>query len=319
MRIIVTGAAGFIGSHLSQKLKKLGHDVAGIDCFTDYYNRALKELNAADLKEDGIEMLQLDLAEDSLEQILDGAEVIYHFAAQPGNSPNTTFEMYLRNNIIATRRLTDTARQVATLKCFVNVSTSSVYGKQATDPEDIAPKPISPYGVTKLAAEQLVLAYQRDKGFPACSIRIFSVYGPRERPEKLYPILIHSILADKEFPLFEGSREHSRSFTYIDDALKGFIAVLEHVDESCGEIFNIGSDIEITTGRGIEIVEEIMGKKAKIALKPKRPGDQIRTYANIGKARRILGYAPTTHPEEGLRKEVEWYEQKVFGKVSVYE
>ena len=208
--------------------------------------------------------------------------------------------------------------QVPTLKCFINTATSSVYGKQATDSEDIAAKPISHYGVTKLAAEQLVLAYQRDKGFPVCSIRIFSVYGPRERPEKLYPLLIHSILTDKEFPLFEGSAEHSRSFTYIDDALQGFIAVLDHIDESMGEIFNIGSDIEITTGRGIEIVEEIMGKKANIALKPKRPGDQIRTYANIDKARRILGYAPVTPPEEGLRKEVEWYKQKVFGKVKVY-
>lgn len=318
MRIIVTGAAGFIGSHLSQKLKNLGHEVIGMDCFTDYYSRALKELNAADLRKDGVEILTLDLAEDSLEKVLDGAEIIYHFAAQPGNSPTTTFETYLRNNIIATRHLVEPAMQLSTLRCFVNVSTSSVYGKHATDPEDVAPKPISHYGVTKLAAEQLVLAYQRDKGFPACSIRIFSVYGPRERPEKLYPKLIHSILVNKEFPLFEGSREHSRSFTYIDDALRGFIAVLDHVDECLGEIFNIGSDIEITTGRGIEIVEDIMGKKAKIALKPRRPGDQIRTHANIDKARRILGYAPTTPPEEGLRKEIEWFEQKVFGKVEVY-
>lgn len=313
MKIIVTGAAGFIGSHLAQKLHKLGHEVVGIDCFTDYYSRALKELNVADLEEDGIEVLELDLAEAPLEDALNGCEAVYHFAAQPGNSPSTSFETYLRNNIIATRRLAEAAVQISSLQCFVNVSTSSVYGQQATEPEDVAPQPISSYGVTKLAAEQLVLAYQRDKGFPACSIRIFSVYGPRERPDKLYPKLIHSILADQEFPLFEGSREHSRTFTYIEDALQGFSAVLEHRDACLGEIFNIGSDIEITTGRGIEIVEEILGKKAKLVIQPKRPGDQIRTHTNIEKARRLLGYAPTTPPEEGLRAEVEWYKQKVFG------
>lgn len=317
MRIIVTGAAGFIGSHLAQKLKTFGHQVVGIDCFTDYYNRALKELNAADLREDGIELLKLDLAEDPLEEVLDGVEAVYHFAAQPGNSSAISFETYLRNNLIATRRLTETAMKVSSLKCFVNVSTSSVYGKHATDPEDVAPKPISYYGVTKLAAEQLVLSYAREKGFPACSIRIFSVYGPRERPDKLYPKLIRSILADEEFPLFEGSREHSRSFTYIDDAIQGFIAVLEHVDGCIGEIFNIGSDIAITTGQGMEIVEEIMGQKAQIVLRPKRAGDQLHTHANIDKARRVLGYAPTTLPKDGLRAEVEWYKQKVFGKVEL--
>lgn len=315
MKIIVTGAAGFIGSHLAQKLHKLGHEVVGIDCFTDYYSRALKELNVADLAEDGIEVLELDLAEVPLEDALDGCEALYHFAAQPGNSPSTPFETYLRNNIIATRRLAEAAMHISSLQCFVNVSTSSVYGQQATEPEDVAPQPISHYGVTKLAAEQLVLAYQRDKGLPACSIRIFSVYGPRERPDKLYPKLIHSILADQEFPLFEGSREHSRTFTYIEDALQGFSAVLEHRDACLGEIFNIGSDIEITTGRGIEIVEEILGKKAKLVIKPKRPGDQLRTHTNIEKARKILGYAPVTTPEEGLQAEVEWYTQKVFAKI----
>ncbi len=314
MKILITGAAGFIGSHLAQKLCKLGHHIVGIDCFTNYYSRKLKELNAAEVRKDGIDILELDLAEDTLEDVVEGCDVVYHFAAQPGNSPSISFETYLRNNLLATRRLAETAMQTADLKCFVNVSTSSVYGKQATDPEDVAAKPISYYGVTKLAAEQLVLAYQRDKGFPACSIRIFSVYGPRERPDKLYPKLIHSMLADEEFPLYEGSREHSRSFTYIDDALQGFAAVLDYMEDCRGEIINIGSDIEITTDQGIEIVENIIGKKARIVVKPKRPGDQLRTHAHIKKARRILGYAPVTPPEEGLQAEVEWYRQRVFGK-----
>ena len=317
MRIIITGAAGFIGSHLAQTLKKRGHEVIGIDCFTDYYSRALKELNATALRDDGIQISPLDLVEDPLEEALGGAEIVYHFAAQPGNLPSIAFETYLRNNIVATRRLTEAAMQVDSLKCFINVATSSVYGKQATDPEDVAPKPISYYGVTKLAAEQLVLAQQRDKGFPACSIRIFSVYGPRERPEKLYPKLIDSILHEQEFPLFEGSLEHSRSFTYVDDAVQGFVAVLDHIDDCIGEIFNIGSDIEITTGRGIQIVEDLIGRKAKMVMKPRRSGDQVRTYANIDKAKRILGYAPLTTPEEGLRAEVEWYQRHVFGKIDL--
>ncbi len=317
MKILVTGAAGFIGSHLAQKFASLGHNVVGVDCFTDYYSRALKELNAADLKKDGVELLRSDLAEDPLDEIVRDVDAIFHLAAQPGNSERISFETYLRNNLIATRRLADAALKVPTLKGFVNIATSSVYGKHATDSEDVAPKPISHYGVTKLAAEQLVLAYAREKGFPACSVRIFSVYGPRERPDKLYSKLIRCILENEEFPLFEGSLEHSRSFTYIEDVLKGFVAISNNFDTCAAEIFNIGSDIEITTGDGIRIVEQIMGKKAKLAHKPRRPGDQLRTHANIDKAKQMLGYAPLTPPEEGLRAQVEWYQQKVWGKVTV--
>lgn len=315
MRILVTGAAGFIGSHLAEMLADDGHEVVGIDCFSPYYSRALKELNAADVRAKGVELLELDLAEDPLEAALDGVEVVCHLAAQPGISAITSFEDYLRNNLIATRRLAETAMDSPTLKCFINVATSSVYGKHATDTEETAPKPTSYYGVTKLAAEQLVMAYQRDKGFPACSLRLFSVYGPRERPEKLYPKLIGCILADTEFPLFEGSLGHTRSFTYVGDILEGFRAALGHLDACVGEIFNIGSDAEFATAHGIEIVEGILDRKARFRELPPRPGDQLCTCANIDKARRILGYNPTTAPEDGLRTEVEWYKQKVFGKI----
>jgi len=314
MNILVTGAAGFVGSHLAQRLAHDGHEVTGLDCFTEYYSRALKNLNAADVEADGVEILRLDLAEDALENALNGVEVVYHLAAQPGISATTPFETYERNNIVATNRLVLAAMATDSLRCFVNVATSSVYGKHATDSEETAPKPTSYYGVTKLAAEQLVMAFHREKGFPACSLRLFSVYGPRERPEKLYPRLIGSILGDTKCPLYEGSREHSRSFTFIDDIITGFCAVLDNVDACLGEIFNIGSDIETTTGRAIEIVEEIMGKKAQFEAKPKRPGDQLRTHANIDKARRVLGYRPVTEPRDGLAAEVEWYREKMFGK-----
>jgi len=312
MNILVTGAAGFIGSHLAERLAEMGHNVSGVDCFTDYYDRRLKELNARDAVAKGVRMLELDLARDELESALEGVGAVFHCAAQPGISETTPFEAYVRNNIIATRRLAETAMASPGLRCFVNVSTSSVYGKHATDTEDAPPKPTSYYGVTKLAAEQLVLAYQREEEFPACSLRLFSVYGPRERPEKLYPKLIRSILAGTAFPLYEGSLEHSRSFTYIDDAVQAFTALLDHVDECVGEIINIGSDVEMTTARGIEIIEAIMGKKAKLALQPPRPGDQLRTCANIEKARRLLGYAPKTELEEGLKAEIDWYAGRVF-------
>jgi nucleoside-diphosphate-sugar epimerase len=315
MKILVTGAAGFVGSHLAERLSERGHDVVGLDCFSDYYPRVLKELNARDVSEKGAPVLELDLAADDLAPPLAGVEVVYHLAAQPGISATTPFRDYVRNNIDATFRLLEAAKNLPTLRCFVNVSTSSVYGAHATDSEETPPKPTSYYGVTKLAAEQLVLAYSREQGFPAASLRLFSVYGERERPEKLYPKLIRAILEKREFPLYEGSEKHSRSFTYIGDIIDGFVSVLENLDKCLGEIFNIGSDIEITTGEGIRIVEEIMGEKAKRRIVPKRPGDQLRTHANIDKARRILGYSPKVTPEEGLRAEIEWYRERIFNRI----
>ena len=317
MRILVTGAAGFIGSHLSEGLAGRGHQVVGLDCFTDFYARSLKQENARDLAGCGVEVHPLDLAKDDLAAILDGVDVIYHCAAQPGISESTSFDEFLRDNLIATQRLAEAATRVDSLVAFVNVSTSSVYGEVATENEKTPPKPTSNYGVTKLAAEQLVLSYQRSKRLPACSLRLFSVYGPRERPEKLYPRLIGSILRNEPFPLFEGSRDHSRSFTYVADIVSGLIAVLDHLDACQGQIFNIGSDIEITTGQGIEIVEEIIGRSARIDVRPSRSGDQLRTHADITKARRVLGYSPETTALDGLRAEVEWYESRILGNSDI--
>ena len=317
MKILVTGAAGFIGSHLAERLIDLGHSVQGVDCMTDYYPRRLKELNANELRKKGITILPLDLASDDLTKVARNAEVVYHLAAQPGISPLIPFETYARNNITATYRLLETLKNSSSLRAFINISTSSVYGRDATGSETSEPKPISDYGVTKLAAEQLVLSSQRNKGFPAFSMRLFSVYGPRERPDKLYVQLIRCILEDKEFPLFEESEHHLRSFTYVGDIVDGLIEALHRLDQCMGEIFNIGTDTAITTGEGIRIVENIIGKPVKIARKPKRAGDQLKTHANIGKARVVLDYNPVTTAKAGLEKEVEWYTQDIHNKLSL--
>jgi nucleoside-diphosphate-sugar epimerase len=315
MRILVTGAAGFIGSHLCERLCSLGHQVVGLDCFSPYYARALKELNAQDVRAAGADLLELDLATDDLSNVVEGVQAVYHLAAQPGIAEHVPFCDYERNNVQATHRLLQALLGAPSLKLFVNVGTSSIYGADATRDETAAPEPTSYYGVTKLAAEQLALALCRDRGFPACSLRLFSVYGPRERPEKLYPKLIRAILEGQEFPLFEGSREHLRSFTYVGDIIDGFCAVLEHHDVVLGEILNIGTDTAITTGEGIDLVQEIIGQEARIVTRPRRSGDQLRTHANIAKAQRLLSYEPRVSPREGLAASVRWYRDRIWGKV----
>jgi len=315
MNILVTGAAGFIGSHLAERLIDLGHSVRGLDCFTDYYARALKELNASQIKDKGVVFLPLDLAEDDLSSAVRGVEIVYHAAAQPGISATTTFETYARNNITATYRLLEAVKRSPSFRGFINISTSSVYGADAVGDETTEPKPTSYYGVTKLAAEQLVLAHTRDQGLPACSLRLFSVYGPRERPEKLYFKLISYIFQDREFPLCEGSEHHLRSYTYVADAIDGLVASLDNFDRCIGEIFNIGTDVTLTTEEGIRTVEEVIGKPAKMVTVPRRAGDQFKTHANIEKARRLLGYDPTTTLREGAEKMVEWYERHILGKI----
>ena len=314
MNIVVTGAAGFIGSHLAETLARQGHTVVGIDSFTDYYSARLKQANADAVEAAGVTLHRLDLTCDHLDAALDGVEFVFHFAGQPGISATTPLADYVRNNLLAMDHLLLACQRQSTLRCFVNVGTSSIYGRHAYDSEETPPKPTSYYGVTKLASEQLALAFQREQGFPACSLRIFSVIGPRERPEKLYPKLIRSILMDEPFPLFEGSTEHSRSYSYVGDIVEGFTAVLDRPEQVIGEIINMGSDVEMTTGQGIAIIEKIMGKKATFDMKPKRPGDQLHTCANIGKAKRLLGYAPHTTLEEGLAAEVEWYANDIYGR-----
>ena len=313
MKILVTGVAGAIGSHVAEALVAAGHSVVGVDAYTPYYSRTIKEITTADIKASGVEVRELDLCTDDLDRLLEEIEVIYHFAAQPGISATTPFADYVNNNIYATQRLLEAARKSSTLKLFVHISTSSVYGKNANDDETMELKPTSYYGVTKMAAEQLAMAFYRDKQLPVTVLRLFSVYGERERPEKLYHKIIRDALNGTVFTLYEGAEHHVRSFTYVEDIVRGCLLVLDHTDTAVGEIFNLGNDRTITTGDGIKIIEGLLGHPIEIERVPKRPGDQQETAAKIDKARRILGYSPQTQPEEGLKKELEWYRSKLLG------
>lgn len=308
MKILVTGAVGFIGSHVAERLNSLGHEVVGIDNFNDYYSLELKNLNAKVLHQKGVSVIKKDLRDQDLTECLPkDINYIFHFAAQPGISQTSTFEDYFSNNILATKNLIDYAQACNDLKLFVNIGTSSIYGIQATFPEDVAPKPASHYGVTKLAAEQLVLQKSREQQMKACSLRLYSVIGPRERPEKMYTKLISLGLQQKAFPLFQDSDKHLRSFTYVGDIVDGVVSVIDNEAKVDGEIINLGTEAEYTTKQGIEAVEQVLGRPITLNIIPKRPGDQLRTKANIDKARKLLNYNPQTTLLEAVEKQVEWY------------
>lgn len=310
MNVLVTGAAGFIGSHTAEKLASIGFNVTGIDNLSSYYSKQLKLLNVASLKDNGVEFIEMDLRDvDQYKKLLSHFDYMFHFAAQPGLSATSTFNDYLSNNVTATHELTGFAKKNNNLRLFVNISTSSVYGLDATKDETAAPMPASHYGVTKLSAEQLVLAESRSGFFTACSLRLYSVYGPRERPDKLYTKLIKAALENKPFTLIEGSLQHKRSFTYVGDIVDGISKVINKEEIVNNEIFNIGTSVQHTTADGIETVETLTGKKIRFEMLPQRQGDQLSTKAIINKARNMLNYDPQTSLHEGILQQIKWFEK----------
>ncbi len=314
MKILVTGTAGAIGSHVAERLASLGHQVIGVDSFDDYYDIEIKQMNSSEVEEKGVVIYTRDLSKDDIFDLVEATDVIFHFAAQPGISATTTLDRYMDNNVRATHRLLEAARRSERLKMFFHISTSSVYGAYANGDETAEPHPISDYGRTKLAAEQLAMAYHQDEGVPVSVLRLFSVYGERERPEKFFHKLIRAIYADEDVPLYEGSDRHLRSFTHVSDVVDACVLALGDLDAVRGEIFNVGNDKTSTTGEGIEIIEGIIGKKAKIKTMPRRLGDQQETSANITKIRTVLGYEPKVSLKEGLSRQVKWYRTKILGR-----
>lgn len=304
---IVTGAAGFVGSHLSELLIKNGHSVIGMDAFIPYYPRTIKEDNLATLRTlPEFTLHEVDFRTDDLAVLMQGADVIFHLAAQAGLLKSwSDFDSYMTCNVQATQRLLEAAAAQETLPHFINISTSSAYGRFATGDETSALKPVSPYGITKLAAENLCWAYADKDGLPVSVARLYSVYGPRQRPDMGYNIFIHAILNDESITIF-GDGEDSRSNTYVTDCARGIMLIMDHADKSIGETFNIGGGEEVTVHQVIEMIEEFSGKRAITQSGPKRPGDQKRTMADIGKAKRLLGYSPSVSIQDGLRAQFEW-------------
>jgi UDP-glucuronate 4-epimerase len=305
MRIVVTGAAGFIGSSLAETLVEGGHEVVGVDAFIDYYPRPMKEANLEGLLQTpGFTFTELDLRTADLDAVIDGADAVIHEAAMAGLMRSwTDLELYASCNILATNRLIEAALR-ARVGRFVLASTSSVYGREAVGDEDRPLEPSSPYGITKLAAEKLVLAHSATSGLPGTIIRYFSIYGPRQRPDMAYHRFIESML-DKEPITVFGDGEQSRSNTFIDDAVRGTILALERGE--VGGIYNIGGGRTITLNEAIALIAGHLDVEPVIERRPARPGDQRHTSADIGRARAILGYEPTVLPADGLAHQVAWH------------
>jgi nucleoside-diphosphate-sugar epimerase len=305
---LVTGAAGFVGSHLSQELLRRGHRVIGVDAFIPYYPRLLKELNLAPLRaQPGFHFHELDLRSDELVPLFaEGVDVIFHLAAQAGLLRSwQEFESYMSCNMLATQRLLAAATTVESHPHFLHISTSSVYGRFATGDESSSLAPISPYGITKLAAEHLVQAYSSNFGLPITILRLFSVYGPGQRPDMGYNIFIDRLLKGETITI-DGDGTDSRSNTYVEDVVQGLVRAFEQPSQSQGEIFNIGGGEEINVMQILEILQELSSIEARTTHGPRRPGDQRRTAADITKARQKLGYVPQTTIVEGLRAQLAW-------------
>lgn len=309
MHIVVTGAAGFIGSHTAERLALEGHRVTGLDCFAPYYDLSQKRRNATRLTELGIPVCEVDLATDPLTDVLDvldGVDGVVHLAAQPGLSPATHRRAFVRNNVTATERLMHAVGRQSSVRALVHASSSSVYGADATVPEDAPLKPTSIYGRTKLEAERIVQRASDEAAWDACVVRLFSVYGPRERPEKLIPKAIRSALTGSAFPLFRGSERHRRSYTYVADAVDGLVAALHRIDRCAGHAVNVGAPTSVSTLDVLRCVADVTGRPLCIDRVPARDGDQQRTEACIDKARRLLEVEPSTPLREGVAAEVQW-------------
>ncbi len=303
---LVTGAAGFIGSHLAEQLLMEGRRVVGLDCFTDYYPRPAKEANLAVLRNmPGFSFVEADLRTAALEPLLadHGVEIVFHNAAMPGLVRSwAEFDGYMTCNLLATQRLLEAIRRVG-IGHLVHASTSSVYGQDASGDETMPLRPVSPYGVTKLAAENLVRAYAENFGTQYTILRYYSVYGPRQRPDMGYHLFINAILQGQPITLF-GDGTQSRGNTYVTDVVAANLAAMAH--GPAGEAFNIGGGVEITANDLIARLETIIARKAIIRRAPSRAGEQSRTLADISKAQRVLGWSPTVGLDEGLRAQVDW-------------
>lgn len=303
---LVTGAAGFIGSHLTERLLADGHVVTGVDCFTDYYDTALKRRNLEKaLAHPRFRLLELDLGAADLAELPD-VQVVFHQAAQAGvrASWGRDFASYVHHNVLATQRVLE-RYQDAKLERFVYASSSSVYGDAERYPtdEELLPRPFSPYGVTKLAGEHLVLLYGRNFGLPVAALRYFTVYGPRQRPDMAFHKFCRAMILGQPIAVY-GDGKQSRDFTFIDDAIEANVRAWQQ--SAPQGVYNVGGGSQVDVLETIAMLEKALDVKAKIDFQPRPPGDPLRTRADAARIRRDLGFAPSVPIERGLAAEAEW-------------
>jgi nucleoside-diphosphate-sugar epimerase len=307
MKALVTGAAGFIGSHLTAALLDRGAAVVGLDCFTDYYARATKEKNLEEntLREQ-FRFVENSIAGADLPTLLDGVTHVFHLAAQAGvrKSWGKDFATYTVNNVEATQILLE-ACVGRSIERFVYASSSSVYGDAVAIPmrEDALPQPLSPYGVTKLAAEHLCMLYHANYAVPACAMRYFTVYGPRQRPDMAFHRFIKAALREEPISLY-GDGAQTRDFTFVADAAAATIAAGERGVP--GRAYNIGGGSRVSMNDVLTIIERVTGHPLRINREAAQKGDMRDTYADTARARQDLGFAPAVSLEEGIQAEYRW-------------
>ncbi len=302
MRYVVTGAAGFIGSQLARALVDAGHDVAGVDCFTDYYAESEKEENAR-----GLDVRRLDLVDEALG--LDGVDGIFHLAGQPGvRSFGDVFPTYVRRNVLATHAVLEAAARAGVR--VVLASSSSIYGEAEAypTPEDVTPRPISPYGITKLACEHLTRAYGSQFGLDAVVLRYFTVYGPRQRPDMFFRRVCEALLAGDTVEIY-GSGAQSRSFTYVGDVVEATIAAMERAP--AGAVYNVGGGEEASMLEAIAVLEQVSGLALDVRHVDEAKGDVARTRADVTRIGRELGWHPGTGLEDGITRMWSWASARV--------
>jgi UDP-glucose 4-epimerase len=312
MKALVTGAAGFIGSHLSEALLSQGLEVVGLDCFTDYYPRALKEQNLQLLRGTrGFTFIEAALQSADLAPILRGVTHVYHLAAQAGvrKSWGKDFAAYTTNNIDATQRLLEAAKDLR-LTRFVYASSSSVYGDAVSIPmrEDAVPLPVSPYGVTKLAAEHLCGLYCVSHGLPAVSLRFFTVYGPRQRPDMAFNRFLRAAHLGEPITLY-GDGTQTRDFTFVGDIVAALSAAGSQGRP--GGVYNIGGGSRVSMNDVLRLVERIVGRPLNVRREPPQKGDMQHTFADTSRARGELGFAPSATLESGLAAESDWIRRQL--------
>jgi len=321
--MVITGAAGFIGSHLTDRLLADGHTVVGIDSFEDYYPRAIKEANlegaranpAFTLHEANILELAAEAAPGSpkaggaegsaLAALLRGCACVYHLAAQAGvrASWGSSFEVYTRNNVLATQQLLE-ACVAAGVPKVIYASSSSVYGDQDELPlrEDMVPRPRSPYGVTKLAGEHLCVLYNANYELDTVSLRFFTVYGPRQRPDMAFDKFIRAMLEGREIVMY-GDGTQTRDFTYVDDIVEGLVRAQKATP---GAVMNLGGGNRVRLAEAIATLGEVLRVRPRLDVQPVESGDVLDTWADVSRAVELIGYRPTTKLADGMTQECAW-------------